>query len=127
MQETISKQKSSRRSVALVLIAGLALTGALVAASRTNKPAHVPHFAAAVAVNTKTVTIPVEGMSCVSCAASVKSGLAALDGVAEVHISLEKRAALVRYDDKKLSANSLKTKIEALGFKAGPAKEGGAP
>lgn len=79
MQETISKQKSSRRFVALVLIAALALTGALVVASRTNKPAPAPHVAAAVAVNTKTVTIPVEGMSCVACAARIKSGLAALD------------------------------------------------
>jgi len=45
----------------------------------------------------RTVTIPVEGMSCGSCAARIKKTLKAVDGVASAEVSLERREVLVRY------------------------------
>lgn len=67
----------------------------------------------------KTVTIPIEGMSCSACAARVKRTLKAMDGVAEVEISLEHRNARVRYVEGKASPERLVAAINQLGYKAG--------
>src|SRR6516165_8612795 len=45
----------------------------------------------------RVVEIPVEGMTCISCAARVKSAVKALSGVVSVEVSLEKRSASVTY------------------------------
>lgn len=77
-----------------------------------------------VAGETKTVLIPVEGVSCVVCAASVKKGLQSIDGVQEAEISLERREARVRYFESKVSPERLVAAVNQLGYKAGtPAPE----
>ncbi len=48
---------------------------------------------------TKTMFIPVEGMSCGSCAATVKRGVKRVDGVTDVEVSLEHRGGRVRYTE----------------------------
>jgi len=79
---------------------------------------------AEVAGETKTVLIPVEGMSCVVCAASVKKALQSIDGVQEAEISLERREARVRYVEGKVSPEQLVAAVNKLGYKAGaPAPE----
>lgn len=67
----------------------------------------------------ESVTIPVEGMSCSSCVARVKRTLKAMDGVREVHVSLEKREAEIRYQPEKTSPEILAKAIDELGYKAG--------
>lgn len=68
---------------------------------------------------TRIVTIPVEGMVCLACTARVKTALKAIDGVAEVEVSLEHRAARVRYTQGKVSPEQLVAAINRLGYRAG--------
>jgi copper chaperone CopZ len=67
----------------------------------------------------KTVTIPIEGMSCASCVARVKKTLHAIKGVTEVEVSLAQRAAHVSYRDTEVSPERLTAAINDLGYKAG--------
>jgi len=71
---------------------------------------------------TKAVSIPVEGMSCVSCAARVKRTLKGIDGVQHVEVSLEHREAIVRFLPDKVTPERLQTAINALGYKAGKSR-----
>lgn len=92
----------------------LALDGSAstaAAASDASRPADQVAMRAA--------TIPVDGMSCGSCVARLKRGLKPIDGVTEVHVSLEQRNAVVRYDQGKVSADRLVAAINELGYTAG--------
>jgi copper chaperone CopZ len=71
----------------------------------------------------KMVVIPVEGMACVACAASVKRALKAIDGVAAVEVSLGKRSAQVSYMPAKVALERLVEAINKLGYRAGTPKE----
>ena len=75
------------------------------------------------APHVKTVSIPVEGMSCVSCAARVKRTLKGIDGVQHVEVSLEKREAMVRFSPAKVTPERLEAAINELGYKAGKSHE----
>lgn len=66
-----------------------------------------------------TITIPVEGMSCGSCAASIKRATKAIGGVSDVHVDLVARQARVEYDPSRTSPEAIRSAIEALGYKAG--------
>ena len=67
---------------------------------------------------TATVTIRVEGMHCGNCAASVKKKLKATAGVEDVTVSFEKKEALIKYDDQKITVAQLREVINSTGFKA---------
>ena len=67
----------------------------------------------------KDATIPVEGMSCGACAASIKRTLAGLDGVADVHVSLVERNVQVSYAEGTVTPEHLVAAIDELGYKAG--------
>lgn len=69
--------------------------------------------------STGTVMIPVEGMSCMACAASVKKGLKNVQGVTEVEVSLEGRNAKVSYQTGRVDPELLAKTINQLGYKAG--------
>jgi mercuric ion binding protein len=56
---------------------------------------------------TKKVTLSVEGMTCAACPITVKKALDKVKGVEKVDVSLEKKEAVVTFDD-------AKTKVEAL-------------
>ena len=71
----------------------------------------------------KIVTVPVEGMVCVSCTASVKRALKSIDGVTDVEVSLESRSARVEYIEGKVSPEQLVAAINHLGYRAGTPKE----
>ncbi len=64
----------------------------------------------------KTVTIPIEGMMCNHCTASVTSALTALSGVSEVRVSLEAKNAQVTFDETKCQEKGICDVIEELGF-----------
>lgn len=67
----------------------------------------------------RTVRIPVEGMSCVACAARVKKTLKAISGVDEVEVHLGERNVRVRFDAQRLTPGALVAAITELGYSAG--------
>lgn len=64
----------------------------------------------------QTMQLGVEGMSCQHCAKAVKAALAALPGVAEVEVSLERKTATVSYDPAKVGRPAMKAAIEEAGY-----------
>lgn len=72
----------------------------------------------------KSVKIPVEGMSCGSCAARIKKNLASIVGVHAASVSFDEKSAIIQYDARKLEPNRLASAITGLGFKAGTPIEG---
>ena len=69
--------------------------------------------------NTTEMTIPVEGMSCNSCVANVKSTLKPMEGVEKVAVSLAERNATISYDPRKVTPEQVQKAINDLGYKAG--------
>ena len=55
----------------------------------------------------RTVTLSVPGMNCATCPITVKKALGKVDGVTKTDVNLEKRAAVVTFDD-------TRTNLEAL-------------
>lgn len=89
-----------RRSLVLTVALFLAITDVSVSAA------------------TKTSTIRVEGMHCKMCSASVKKALIATPGVSKVEVNLERKEAVIDYDDEKVTEAELREVINATGFKA---------
>lgn len=71
----------------------------------------------------KTIVLPIEGMVCVACAASVRKTIKSLDGVASVEVNLEKRSAQVTYATQKLSPDQIIAAVNKLGYRAGTPRE----
>ena len=71
----------------------------------------------------KVVDIPVDGIGCVACAASVKSAVKALPGVVGVEVNLEKRNARVTYLANILTPDRIVAAIDKLGYTAGVPKD----
>lgn len=71
---------------------------------------------------TKTATIRVDGMKCAKCSGSVEKALKATAGVEKVEVNLERKEAVVEYDDAKVTEAKLREVINATGFKAVEAK-----
>jgi copper chaperone CopZ len=67
----------------------------------------------------RTVSVPVDGMICVVCAGRVKTALKAVDGVRGVEVILEKRNALVVFQNHTCTLDQLTRAINQLGYKAG--------
>lgn len=104
---------------ALVLSLGLAVGGCSSPRSAQQSQAHTAQTPAAM----KTVRIPVEGMSCSACVASIKTALSELDGVFRVDVDLGQRVARVQFSPAKVSSAAIVAKINDLGYRAGPATE----
>jgi len=79
------------------------------------------------AASLRTVAIPVEGMSCVSCVASVTRALNRIEGVSDVEVSLEDREAKVIIIEGKVQLPDLGKAIEEAGYKPGEPVETGKP
>ena len=73
----------------------------------------------------KTVVIPVEGMVCVVCAASVKQAIKSLEGITRVEVDLAKKSARVTFAPERISADRIAAAINNIGgsFHAGTPKE----
>jgi len=67
----------------------------------------------------RTVRIPVEGMSCVACAARIKKTLRAMDGVSDVEVHLGERHARVQFDAARVTSEHLVATINDMGYSAG--------
>ena len=66
----------------------------------------------------KTVKLDIEGMTCGSCAASVKSALEKVDGIRNVQISFEQKGGTVEFDPTKLNEKKIIEVVNETGFKA---------
>ena len=67
---------------------------------------------------TKTV-IPIEGMTCNACVATIKKKLSAMEGIKEVEVSLAHRSATVYYEEGIITPQQVQDLINELGYKAG--------
>ncbi len=61
-------------------------------------------------------TLPVLGMACAGCSASVERRLRSLQGVRSASVSLPGRSAVVEYDERKISVADMKREIDAMGY-----------
>ena len=73
---------------------------------------------------TKKSTIRVDGMKCSKCSGSVEKALKATAGVEKVEVSLDRKEAVVEYDDAKVTEAKLREVINSTGFKAVEEKSG---
>jgi len=64
------------------------------------------------------IIIQIEGMSCGHCAKEVFEALSAIDGIEDIHISLEKASARVVYSQSATGAGQMVDALGAIGFKA---------
>lgn len=64
----------------------------------------------------KTVVLSVPGMSCAACPITVKKALSQVEGVTQVSASLDKKEAVVSYDDSKVSAETLMKSTSNAGY-----------
>ena len=78
-----------------------------------NKPLSAAAIAAAILINghalaaQRSVTLAVDGMTCVSCPYIVKQTLAGVPGVSDVTVSFPRKTAVVTFDDGKTNASEL--------------------
>ena len=66
----------------------------------------------------KTITIPVQGMSCGGCAGSVQRALEKHPGVGTASVNLAENRATVEFDPAATSAGALVEAIRAAGYGA---------
>jgi len=63
-------------------------------------------------------------MKCSKCTGSVEKALKATPGVEKVEVSLQRKEAVVEYDDEKGAEAKLREVMNATGFKGGEEKSG---
>ena len=64
----------------------------------------------------ESITIPIKGMTCEGCVASVKRVLEDIDGVERVDVQLEPGQAKVDYVPGRVNAARLRSAIEGAGY-----------
>ena len=74
--------------------------------------------------DTKKSTIRVDGMKCSKCSGSVEKALKATAGVEKVEMNLERKEAVIEYDDTKVTEAKLREVINGTGFKVVEEKSG---
>ena len=67
----------------------------------------------------RTITLPVQGLSCASCVAKVEKGLLATEGVAGAKVNLATERATIEYFETKVQPADLIQAIKDLGYDAG--------
>lgn len=71
----------------------------------------------------KSVTFPIEGMSCMACVARIRKTLSGLEGVYEVTVNLENKNAVIKYNPQKITIDKIQQTINEMGYKAGKTEE----
>jgi Cu+-exporting ATPase len=69
-----------------------------------------------VAEQTRTVTLPITGMTCANCVATIERGLKKLDGVRVANVNLASERASVEFDPARLGAPALVERIRKSGY-----------
>ncbi len=66
--------------------------------------------------STRTVTLPITGMTCANCVATIERGLRKLDGVSVANVNLASERASVEYDASRLAPQALVERIRRAGY-----------
>jgi mercuric ion binding protein len=72
----------------------------------------------------KTVTLSVPGMHCATCPITVRKALSKVDGVERIDVDLEKRQAVVRFDDVLTNVAALTEATRNAGYPSTPVGQG---
>lgn len=75
------------------------------------------------AAGMKTVVIPIEGMSCMSCAAKVTKTLEGLKGVSNAEVNLAERNARVQFAPNAIPVSQIVAAVKGLGYEVGAPAE----
>ena len=67
----------------------------------------------------QTVTLSVPGMTCAACPVTVKKALSRVKGVDKIAVSLEKKEAVVTFDDSQTNLAALTKATESAGYPSG--------
>ncbi|MGQ0712324.1 MAG: metal-binding (seleno)protein [Gemmatimonadaceae bacterium] len=113
-------------SMFAVLCAGAAATFAICDVCRTppvpGQDAAIVSIATAsvrdAAVDPKTVTLNVTGMTCGGCAIATRKVLERLEGVKEAEVSYEDQRAVVTYDPDRVTVEQMIAAVKKLGYTA---------
>jgi Cu+-exporting ATPase len=73
-------------------------------------------YGAKVLVESKTVIIPVSGMTCASCVRAIEKGTAKLEGVLEASVNLATEKVQITYNPELIRLSQIKQKIRDLGY-----------
>ena len=65
---------------------------------------------------TQTVTLSVPGMTCAVCPITIKKALNKVEGVETIEVNLEKKEALVTFDDAKTTVEALLEATKNAGY-----------
>ena len=65
---------------------------------------------------TQTVTLSVTGMTCAACPVTIKKALNKVEGVENIEVNLEKKEALVTFDDAKTTVEALLEATKNAGY-----------
>src|SRR3990172_10027892 len=65
---------------------------------------------------TKSVTLPVHGMTCASCVSHVEKAIAELDGVRKVEVNLAAAKAAVEYDPSQVDLGQMERAVSDVGY-----------
>lgn len=103
-------------TLSLFAICDLCQTSAL--ASTAARASTHPLTTAAKAVEQKTVTLRIEGMTCGGCAIATRQVLARLPGVSHVEVSYEEKRAIVTYDPARVTVEQMIAAAQTLGYAA---------
>ena len=66
----------------------------------------------------KEVKLNIEGMHCTGCSNRLTKVLNNIDGIERAEVSFETKKATIKYDESKVSVETIKAEIEEAGFKA---------
>ncbi len=64
---------------------------------------------------TRTIVLPIEGMSCASCVAKIEKSLSGLDGVSRANVNFGTEKAVVKFDPGLLDMNDFKHAVSSVG------------
>ncbi|MFQ9264043.1 MAG: heavy-metal-associated domain-containing protein [Clostridia bacterium] len=65
----------------------------------------------------KETNLKIEGMHCAGCSTRLEKVLNNLEGVEKAQVNLQEKKATIKYDENKISLESIKEAIEDAGFK----------
>ncbi len=71
---------------------------------------------------TKKIILPVTGMTCASCVATIEKGLSKLPGVSGVNVNLASEKVAIEYDPDKVDTKVLMDTISDVGYGVAVAK-----
>ena len=72
----------------------------------------------------KTLTLPVEGMTCASCVARVEKALKKVEGIGNVNVNLATEKVTISYDPSLTGIPKLAEVVDDAGYKLIPPVEG---